>query len=161
MKKLLLALLAVALLAVLAVAVVEIMPERRMDRRYDRLLRTYDDPKQLYQRVVDDKDLLGLVLVELFMMYNELDRCSCGARAASSFSVRHQDDCDFMTYWKQCKELFDDFNAQIEAALCDCGRAPRHPADCNSQRASRDMWTTWGPYIMRKEKEFYEAQLNR
>ena len=87
MRNVLLSLLAVAAVAVVVVAVVENTPERRMDRRYDRLLRLYkDDPEQLYQRVFDDRDLLGFFLVRQFLMYKALDRCDCGARTAPDSS---------------------------------------------------------------------------
>ncbi len=82
MKKPLLALLAVAAVSVVAVVIVENTPERRMDRRIDKLLRTYDEPEQFFKRVVDDRDLLGFVLVGSFLKYNG-PRCSCGAGAAS------------------------------------------------------------------------------
>ncbi len=84
MKKPLLAVLAVAAVAVVAVVIVENTPERRMDRKLDRLLRLYeDDPKQLYQRL-DDRDLLGFVLVNSFLRYNG-PRCSCDARTSSHY----------------------------------------------------------------------------
>ena len=187
MKKPLLAVLAVAALAVVAVVVImENTPERRMDRRYDKLLRSYEDePKQFCQRVVDDRDLLGFVLVIAFLTYNGLDRCSCGARAASGFPASffdyHKEDCDYKAYQKQHGELFADVSAQIEAEFCDCGSNPRmssffvrsqqgeffwevgflHPEHCNFARASRDIRKTWGPYIRRKDTEFHEAWLNR
>ena len=85
MKKLLLALLAVAAVAVVVVVIVENTPERRMDRWLDKLVRTYDDPKQLYQRVVDDRDLLGFVLVSAFLAFNGLERCGCDATISSGF----------------------------------------------------------------------------
>ena len=37
----------------------------------------------------------------------------------------------------------------------------RHRADCNVSRAWQDIQKTWGPYILRKKKEFHEAWLNR
>ncbi len=165
MKKFLLALLAVAALAIVAVVIVENTPERRMDRRYDKLLRTYDEPEKLFQRVVDDGDLLGFVLVNAY----------------------------YRTYRKQHWEQFHDFWDQFEAALCDCETAPLpsarrqlsweypvlfsrdlklvfsghrvvflyHPEDCSLTRVSRDIEKTWGPYILRKTKEFREARVNR
>ncbi len=125
MKKLLLALLAVAAVGLVAVVIVENTPERRMDRKLARLLRLYeDDPKQLYQRVVDDKDLLGFALVHSFLWCKGLDRCSCGVGAASSFSRLvlpiHQHHCDSAPYLKQYLELLVDFHRRIQAELCDC-----------------------------------------
>ena len=176
MKKPLLAVLAVAAVAVVAIfVVVENTPERRMDRRIDKLLRTYDDPKQLYQRVVDDRDLLGFFLVELFLESKGLDHCSC-PRTASRIrgsSRAHKEDCDYTTYLTQHHELFDDFWSQIAAELCDCGIAPSlfsiteegdftgHRPDCNLTRDWQDIHKTRGPYMLRKRKEFREEQLNR
>ena len=113
-----------------------------MDRRYDKLFRSHeDDPEQLYQRVVDDRDLLGFEIVCWFLMYNN----------------------------EQYQQLFDHFRRQIEAELCDCGRAldlhyfvaSLHPEDCNFARAWQDMQKTWGSYLVRKKKEFREARRNR
>ena len=132
-----------------------------MDRRYDKLLRSYDDPKQLYQRLADDKDLLGFVLVNAFLKYKGLERCDCDP---------DKDDCHhYPAYRKQHQELRVDFWAQFTAEFCDCGTAPAsavlpplHLDDCNLRRAWRDMQKTWGPYILRKNKEFlHEARLNR
>ena len=168
MKKPLLALLAVVAVAVVAVVIFENMPERRLDRRYDRLLRLYDDPEKLFQRVVDDRDLLGFALVESFLLYKGFDRCSCGARTASEFYEMffdHKGDCGYTTYRTQQGELSHDFWAQFEPALCDCGAASSgvllHPADCSFGRALGDIDKTWGPYIRRKTNEFREAWLNR
>ena len=175
MKKLLLALLAVAALAVVAVIVImENTPERRMDRRYHRLLRAYDNPEKLFQRVVDDRDLLGFFLVWSFLRYKGLDRCGCGARAASEFPGwfrHHKEDCDYRSYYKQHEEMLYDFATQIEAELCDCGTPPprhfimvlnqKHPENCNLTRAWQDIQTTWEPYLLRKTKEIREAWLNR
>ena len=181
--------LAVAAVAVVAVVIFENMPEWRMDRRYDRLLRSYDDPEKLFQRVVDDRDLLGFFLVNSFLSYNG-PRCSCGAGAASGFSALvlpnpHKDDCESTAYWIQHLELLDGFWSQIVAELCDCETAALrsvripmietnatvssgdrvvfsgHSADCNFTRASQDIQKTWGPYIGRKTKKFLEAWLNR
>ena len=175
MKKPLLALLAVAAVAIVAVVIVENTPERRMDRRYDKLLRSHeDDPKQLYQKVVDDRDLLGFALVNSFLECKGLDRfCSCDATTTSELPISffdHKEDCDYRTYLKQHWELFHDFWAQIGAEFCDCtffysGHREvffsRHPEDCNFARAWQDVWTTWGPYILRKTKEYREAWVNR
>ena len=168
MRKFLLAVLAVAALALVAVAtivVIENPPERRMDRRYDKLLRTYDDPKQLYQRLVDDRDLLGFALVHTFLKYKGFDHCSC--TNTTSAEDWHNEDCDYPTYQKQCRELYAGFRTQIVAAFCDCGgpatlSISAHPEDCNFARARQDMYTTWGPYIRRKNKELLrKAWLNR
>ena len=180
MKKPLLAVLALAAVALVAVVIFENMPERRMDRRLDRLLRLYEaEPKQFCQRVVDDRDLLGFSLVNSFLACRGLERCSCRARASSAFPfVGHEQGCDSTAYLKQRVELLDGCSTQFEAEFCDCGRAPTplllyttteegavvfygHPEDCNLMRASRDMKKTWGPYILRKTKEFREAWLNR
>ena len=45
--------------------------------------------------------------------------------------------------------------------LIDAHRFSRHPEDCNWERAWRDIDKTWGPYALRKKKEFREAWLNR
>ena len=167
-----------------------------MDRRYDKLLRSYGDPEKLFQRLVDDKDLLGFVLAIEFLKYNGVERCSCDVRSSSEFSVLflgHAEDCDYTTYLKQHLKLLDDFTTRFVAELCDCGiwvsilgrrrtKTALSPSevqisweypvlfsghhgfsrDCNLTRAWRDMRKTWGPYILRKEKEFlHEAQLNR
>lgn len=158
MRNVLLSLLAVAAVSVVAVVIVENTPERRMDRKLEKLLRTYDDdPKQIFQRVIDDRDLLGFVLVHSFLVFKGLDRCSCDARTSSDHPgslYHHEEDCDFRSYLKPYQELYADFWDQIGADFCDCGRAPDHREDCNYMRASRDMQKTWGPYIMRKTKEF-------
>ena len=167
MKKPLLAVLALAAVALVAVAIFENMPERRMDRRYDKLLRTYGDPKQLYQRVFDDRDLVGFVLVTEFLAYSGLERCDCDARTLSgSPDVNaHKGSCGYTHYVEQHDELVNDFSTQFKAALCDCGGDPKwdfsHSEDCNLERASGDMQKTWGPYILRKKKEFHAAWLNR
>lgn len=106
MKKPLLALLAVAAVAVVAgVVIMENTPERRMDRKLDRLLRSYeDDPKKLCKRLADDRDLLGFFLVDSFARYKGLGR------------------------YAQHQQVFDHFWPQIEAEFCSCGRAPSRPS---------------------------------
>ena len=123
-----------------------------------------DDPEQLLQRVVDDKDLLGFALVTPFLVYKGLERCSCDRRNSSvpPDVFPHKEDCDYPAYLRQRHELFHGFSAQIVAELCDCGRTPAsHLEDCNYTRASQDMKKTWGPYILRKTREFREARVNR
>ena len=181
MKKLLLAVLAVAAVAVVAILVVVVNTrERRMDRKLDKLLRSYeDDPKQLRERLVDDRDLLGFVLVDSLAKYNGPGRCVCYAR--TSTGLVYKDDCPSTPYRKQHQQLFHDYWAQIGAELCDCETAPApllrypiieegagayrvfsdHPEDCSWERASRDIEKKWAPYILRKTKEFREARRNR
>ena len=152
MKKPLLALLAVAAVAVVAVVVVVIIentPERRMDRRFDKLLRTYDDPKQLYQRLVDDRDLLGLLVFSAL-------RCGCGRQLCEVASLLYG--------WGESMN-------QLAKEICDC-RANERVAIWNPKNRSVwgghhsercEYWQTfegvekrWGPYMERKRKEIRE-----
>ena len=154
MKKPLLALLAVAAVAVVAVvamAVVENRPELRTDRRIDKLLRTYDDPEQLFKRLVDDRDLVGLIV---FSALN----CRCSPAVCD-------DRRRLAAGW---------FGSMFRFAIevCDCGTYPLrdlpdlhspgyswdlgHEESCKFRHAWRNVQQSWGSYIKRKKEEIRE-----
>ena len=172
MKKLLLAVLAVAAVAIVAVAVVVVVndntPERRMDRRIDKLLRTYDDPKQLFQRAVDDRDPVGslvrLFLVRAFLL--GLGHCSCEPTGRG-----HKEDCELEVYAKKLSRM----ESRFAMPYCDCGVLKRlfsnsrlicgvHPDSCPYERAMHNIREHWDPYLERKTRELHalaKEQLTR
>ena len=148
MKKPLLAVLAVAAVAVVAGVIVENTPERRMDRRIDRLLRTYEEPKQLFKRLVDDRDLLGLfVFSALWCGYGMKEH---GSLWHESMDRLAEEICDSDCNWS---------NRTIGGPV-SLGRFPRRER-CKYRQAREKVWKRWGPYMERKGKEICEKAKSR